>query len=329
MVCYLVDLTQQSIELQKGDNGSMWLASPGYGLIEYNEGKWNTYQDPERGMVGEMLNCLAVNGDEAYAGAQMKGLFTKEGNALRSISQDELDYDKKTFTDLEFDDEGNLWMAHIAGVNVCKDGDCKSINKKNGLLSNNVFALRKDSKGRMWVGTTKGISLHDKGDWTFYDKKQGGLKGYVYDIIEDAEGNFWAGTGKGLYKLEGDQWKLNEPHGPDVPSFLSVKCMAFDQEGNLWIGSTSNSVYVMHADGTWSHYNHTNSGILFGKIWDIAVADNGDVWIALDKGGSVAKTASYSGGMPATAPDPGYELKQEIIKFDPSAALVIYKKSQE
>jgi ligand-binding sensor domain-containing protein len=317
------------MEIEKGENGSMWLASPSYGLIRYEAGTWRIYQDPNRGTVGEMLNCMAVSGDEAYAGAQMKGLYVKEGDALRSIPQEELGYDKKTFTDLEFDDQGNLWLAHIAGVNVCKDGTCKSITKKNGLLSNNVFALRKDSKGRMWVCTTKGVSIYDNGNWTFYDKKQGGLRGYVYDVIEDATGTYWAGTGKGLFKLEGDQWTEVKPHGPDVPSFLSVKCMAFDQDGALWIGSTSNSVYVKHADGTWSHYNYTNSGVLFGQIWDIAVADNGDVWIALDKGGSVAKTASYSGGMPASAPDPGYELKQEIIKFDPSAALVIYKKTRE
>ncbi len=316
-------------EIERGDDGSMWLASPGYGLVKYKDGKWSIFQDPNRGMTGEMLNCLAVNGEEAYAGAQMKGLFKKDGEELKPISQDELNYDKKTFTDLEFDDDGNLWLAHIAGVNVCKDGNCKSFDKKNGLLSNNVFALRKDSKGRMWVCTTKGISVYDKGLWTFYDKKQGGLKGYVYDVAEDANGTFWAGTGKGLYKLEGEEWKMVEPHGPNVPGYLSVKCMAFDLDGTLWIGSTSNSVYTMDKNGMWNHYNYTNSGVLFGEIDDIAVAANGDVWIALEKGSTVAKTASYSGGVPATGPDPGYELKQEIIKFDPSAALVIYRKPKE
>ena len=41
----------------------------------------------------------------------------------------------------------------------------------------------------------------------------------------------------------------------------------------------------------------------------------------------MASVNSYSAGStPASAPDPGYEIKKEIEAFDPSGALVVFSK---
>ena len=58
-------------------------------------------------------------------------------------------------------------------------------------------------------------------------------------------------------------------------------------------------------------------------IRDMAVDANGDVWIS----SGISFGNSYSAGStPATAPDPGYEIKKEIEAFDPSGGLVVFKK---
>ena len=55
----------------------------------------------------------------------------------------------------------------------------------------------------------------------------------------------------------------------------------------------------------------------------MAVDANGDVWIS----SGVSSGNSYSvGSTPATAPDPGYEIKKEIEAFDPSGGLVVFMK---
>ncbi|MCT4623627.1 MAG: hypothetical protein N4A46_08395 [Schleiferiaceae bacterium] len=312
--------------LQNTGDGSMWMATAGFGAVEYKEGKWNIYQDPNRGITGEMLNCLTVgpNG-ECYAGAQMKGLYKKEGNELIQKPKEEFGYKNKNIKDLLVDDEGYLWVAHIAGVDRCKDGKCDQFNKKNGLLSNNVFYLKQDSKGRVLITTTKGVSIYDHGSWSSWDKKANGLLGYVYDVTEDANGTFWAGTGKGLFKLDGDQWKKVEVTGEGIPKYITVQCIDVDANGKLWIGAQTNGLFTY--DGNkWQHFNWENSGVIFAKIWDVEIADNGDVWISMEEGGTISSGNSYSAGStPATAPDPGYEIKQKIKKFDPSASLVIYK----
>ena len=80
-------------------------------------------------------------------------------------------------------------------------------------------------------------------------------------------------------------------------------------------------------DGTsWEHFDWENSGVIFGKVWDIEVANSGEVWISIEKGSGVASSNSYTAGStPATGPDPGYEIKKEIKEFDPSGCLVIFK----
>jgi ligand-binding sensor domain-containing protein len=309
-------------EMQQDQAGNMWLASSGYGLVKYAESGWSVFRDPYVSFVGEMLTSLAV-GDEIYAGAQLNGLFLKEDKGIRQVPQTELNYGKRSVRDLAFDDEGNLWIAHISGVNMCKDGTCKSFTKKNGLLSNNVFALKKDSKGRMWVCSTKGASVYDKGFWTFYDKRQSGLKGYVFDVVEDKTGTFWAGTREGLFKLAGEKWTLIEPNGPEIPGYISIKCMAVGLDGTLWIGTATQGVFTRTTDGVWQHFDSANSGVLFGEIRDIAIAKNGDVWI------SAAKETSTASKSTATGQNPGEEIEQEILNFDPSAALIIYKKPSE
>lgn len=313
--------------INKTSDGAMWFASASYGIAEYKDSTWKTYQDPNRGITGELLNCIYVNdAGDCYGGAQLNGLYKKEGDVLVRKPKEEFGYGNKNIKDVFVDDEGYVWIATIAGVDRCKDGSCENFNKKNGLLSNNVFYFRTDSKNRVWVTNTKGVSIYDHGTWSSYTKKENGLEGYVYEIVEDAEGTFWAGTGKGLYKLDGDQWSKIEPEGEGVPKYLGVQCMAIDQDGKMWIGGQTNGVFTY--DGSkWEHFNWENSGVIFGKVWDIEVATTGEVWISIEKGSGVASSNSYTAGAtPATAPDPGYEIKKEIKEFDPSGCLVVFKK---
>ena len=312
-------------EIKADKNGAMWLAS-GVGVVEKNDQGWKVYNYPEKGIAGEMIHCITIGETgKIYAGAQMNGLFQVYGDELKHYSKESMGFDSKNLVDVLIDDEDNLWIAHIKGVDRCGADGCNLYNKKNGLLSNNIFSLYADSKGRVWVCHTKGVSIYDHGTWTSYDKKANGLAGYIYDVIEDNDGNFWAGGSKGLYKLDGDKWTIVPPVG-DMPTNPNIKCLAIDKNGKLWMGSHTRGVFTYNGK-SWKHYDWENSGILFGKVWDIEIAANGDVWICLEKGGTIASSSSYttSGAATSPAPDPGYELKQKINKFDPSAAIVIFK----
>ena len=72
--------------------------------------------------------------------------------------------------------------------------------------------------------------------------------------------------------------------GKELPE-ASVRSMAYDNEGALWIGSNNGGVSVVTEDGQWKHYNeiHTvNSGILkVDTSYAIAQRENGELWIAL------------------------------------------------
>lgn len=42
------------------------------------------------------------------------------------------------------------------------------------------------------------------------------------------------------------------------------------------IAFDANEVFVYHGS-EWEHFNWENSGVLFGKVWDIEVASTGEV----------------------------------------------------
>lgn len=55
--------------------------------------------------------------------------------------------------------DGSVWIATWGGGIVVMNGTAKRlINKKNGLISDDVRVLEEDREGRVWVGTSAGVS---------------------------------------------------------------------------------------------------------------------------------------------------------------------------
>lgn len=60
---------------------------------------------------------------------------------------------------------GEVWIGtRFDGISVYRDGKFRTINTKNGLLNNAVWAMAEDDDGRMWVGTSAGLQYTLPGD---------------------------------------------------------------------------------------------------------------------------------------------------------------------
>lgn len=78
--------------------------------------------------------------------------------------------------DIEFDDEGNLWIATAAGGSILSNKEIKSIdwldqdetlkfisffskpNSRASINDNNIISLQKDDQGHIWIGTATGVN---------------------------------------------------------------------------------------------------------------------------------------------------------------------------
>ena len=149
----------------------------------------------------------------------------------------------------------------------------------------------------------------------------------MYALAEDRDGSIWVGTRSGLFIIsQPDQWweqgfyvtqiKVPRNDGTNLADYLldglPVTAIAIDGGGQKWIGTESNGLYMVSADGlqVLQHFTTENSPLLSDYIYSIAPhPTTGEVMIGTDQG-----LCSYQG----QATEPATALRESNIKVYPN-----------
>lgn len=109
----------------------------------------------------------------------------------------------------------------------------------------------------------------------------------TFAIIEDNQGFIWFGTIDGLYRYDGFNYKIfrNDPNNPNSISNNTIRAMAIDREGILWIGTQGGGLNAF--DPTTEIFQHyQNSGKKTGEIsgntvWSVLITKDGTIWVGV------------------------------------------------
>src|ERR1041385_3674817 len=71
----------------------------------------------------------------------------------------------------------------------------------DGLIRDDISAIRRDSRGYLWFGTGEGISIFDGNQFTNFSLADG-IPGPVHDVLETQEGEYWLATANGLCRFD-------------------------------------------------------------------------------------------------------------------------------
>lgn len=144
----------------------------------------------------------------------------------------------KLISDLEFDKEGNLWLASYLGLFVYKiNGELE--DKTNYLPAKKVLSLFMDKNSSMWVGTYDGVGKFEEGKWYEFAQSDKLLHKNVNVIFIDSQNGLWFGSYVapygGLSYYDGAKWHYYNvenglPHNNVVTIFE-------DREQNIWVGT--------------------------------------------------------------------------------------------
>jgi streptogramin lyase len=147
------------------------------------------------------------------------------------------------------------------------DDDCSRFTSQNSPMPSNQYTVRADPDGRIWFGSRGGLSRYDPSDdtWKLYTVQN---------------------TGGGL---------------PDN----RVRAIAFDRQGNAWIGTFGGGLAVLLADGeTWlepwtvESNQRRASGLTTNNITSLSVhvndEDEEEIWIATWGGGIIRLVKDWS-----------------------------------
>lgn len=156
------------------------------------------------------------------------------------------------FTGIVSSDPKGLWVATTSnGLNFRKSLGGSFISYKtsnSNIVSNNINTIKTGNNNSIWVGTRHGISRLNTIDKSFqnYDSNffeaNGAASSDVKSIILPFKDTVWFGTQSGLYEFSEDSSSIVEIKLPSKNP-LTVRALAKDQEGNIWIGSSQGLFY--------------------------------------------------------------------------------------
>jgi signal transduction histidine kinase/ligand-binding sensor domain-containing protein/DNA-binding response OmpR family regulator len=167
------------------------------------------------------------------------------------------------------DKKGFMWFGTEDGLNRF-DGYQFKVYKNNpddstSISYNNVSAIYEDTAANIWLGTFTGeVNRFDPKTEIFTRYKINIKQPSIYSfkrvtaITRDSKGTFWAGTsGNGLYYLKPGQKKFELfDKLPDDSDNGSIRALATDREGVLWIGTTKGLYSYNPASKLLTHYKN-------------------------------------------------------------------------
>jgi len=185
------------------------------------------------------------------------------------------------------DAQGGLWIGSNGdGLSYWKGGEPKRFGAREGLMNPSVWAVFVDREQRVWAGT-RGGGLYQLQNGRF--QRATGSRAILQDILaihQDRGGRLWVGSASGLARWSEQGWTLfttrtNDTDGLSAPT---VRAIADDPEGNLWIGAMGGGLNRLR-DGKFTAV-HDPAGPPGQEDISALVADNdGVLWIGTDGSG--------------------------------------------
>jgi len=269
--------------------------------------------------------ALHRNGLCEYRDGKFAKLYNCDNSPLRSILPDNANYyNYVSCAGLQYDTDGNLWMLCSETHNIIRilkaNGKWASLHYKeidsvslcddylmhsSGLKF--INSRRMDGKGFFCFDTsgTLDTQMDDRHilrstitnqDGTSYSPDE------FYCMTEDLDGRIWCGTNLGIFVIEDatryfdndfrfEQVKISRNDGSGLADYLlngvAISCIAVDGGNRKWIGTHTDGLYLISADGTEMihHFTSSDSPLLSNAIQCIAVhPTTGVVMIGTDKG---------------------------------------------
>lgn len=188
---------------------------------------------------------------------------------------------------------GALWVGTSVGLNEVDlaSGKLRSTyTRRDGLASEQVFALAVDSEGYKWIGTgAGGASRYRDKAWRTYFPLHGLADYRVFSLAADARGGMWMGTLAGASRLERASGKFITYRKELVNEW--VYGVSVDAKGQVWFATEGGvSMFDGAAWKAWTQAEGVGAPRSERGNYVLAVhaAKDGTVW-AGTWGGGVAR----------------------------------------
>ncbi len=268
------------------DPETQFLATWGYGLIEYRKGEFHKRHAEDNSSLSSIIpgdNFVRIGG---MAYDDDNNLWLTNAGVPNPVSVRKANGEWLSFPyggiinhdhigELIINQHGNKWalLPRGGGVfvfdnkqNIDETSDDLtrkfSITDEDGdLISNEVFSIAEDSNGFIWIGTNRGVVVYYNPHRVFSDDNFFARRIVVSGSREDDLG----------YLLNNE----------------TVTAIAIDGADRKWFGTEKSGVFLISADGKQEihHFTRQNSPLLSNNIIDISIEPStGEVFFGTSAG---------------------------------------------
>jgi ligand-binding sensor domain-containing protein len=293
--------------------GRTWFAPDTGGLYWIEQG--HVRKAAAAGMTDDIAYSIAGQGEDLWVGWQKGGLTRLRLHGTHAAAERFTQADglaQNSVSAVYVARDGAVWAGTLSGgVSRFHAGTFRTYTRADGLASNTVSSILEARDGTMWFATPTGVNVLSHGGWRRYGAEDGLPDNEVHTLAEDASGVIWVGTGNGLAFFDGGApgRLANTPpvlHG-------AILGLAEDRLGWFWIATAEGVLRVNRerlrrgdlreedvrvygaADGLLGH-----GGVRRHR--SVAAGADGRMWIAMNRGLSVADTGRTAVALPRAAP---------------------------
>jgi ligand-binding sensor domain-containing protein/serine phosphatase RsbU (regulator of sigma subunit) len=224
-------------------NGSLWLATDGAGLVHYENGSFTAYTVRE-GLASDHVNTIAVDArDVVWIGTSVGLQMLEGGRIAKPPTARELE--GRVVGSIYADTDGSLWVGIIGGGTLHLSGDrAERVTVEQGTADSKMNAAVRDRRGTLWYAT-RNVVFRQEGDRFVEVLRSPAASQHVDALYVDRHDTVWVGFNRGGLRAI----VAGKPRTEALPPELAdawITSIVEDHEGGLWLGGFTSGVTVLH-----------------------------------------------------------------------------------
>ena len=361
-------------KVKVGENGALWVLSENnifrYDCHTKQLKSWETHLQ----LPGKSADVIVEVSDGLYisAGHSIWHFLRSTGELQREALPEEMQQSIGE-NSLMADADGTLWIYSTREERICRyivGGRCvkemvKLPQTTDASQNNAIRDMIDDQRGNIWIATDQnGLFVYNKktGNITTIRHQRDRLLSISSDnatcLATDHNGTIWVGHFKTGLSYTSDANSIMQPHARQCGDILA---MAYDTQGNLWMGTDGNGIYIEKTDGSimkaslpnitvmallsdgqggmwagtynqglyhlldarrWKKYSADDGTFPSETLWTLACDDKGNIWTSSPIGKTVIFDVKNESARVVTTADGG-DIHGNSLRYDGASTMYI------
>jgi ligand-binding sensor domain-containing protein len=208
----------------------------------------------EKGVIGAMDGCVAVNDTAYYVVDMTRGLYCLQGGIAKKVEMPKPIVETNNFIDITIDRKNNIWLLCADGLILFQNSEVQHPQPIHFFDKTYVNTVRQDRNGDIYVACHTGV-------FRYTEAQCSSINTVVPERI--------------------------------FPPVTEITALAFDEDNHVWMSSTFKGLLKYNKQTKSIAYYGIANGVVSQNVWDILFDQEKNMWLASENGVCKLTTQNY------------------------------------